>query len=95
MVSAQVDCDEDIRFMRRLARDTGTGPEGRGRSATSVYRAWAAAVKPAHHQFVEPTRRYADVVVPSIAVHMVPRHLRVEEQPCVAVRLEEEGSTRV
>jgi len=73
-----VDCDEDIRFMRRLARDTDeVSVGGRGRSARSVYRAWANCVKPAHHQHVEPCKRFADIVVPSTAVHSVPNHLRV------------------
>jgi hypothetical protein len=73
-----IDCDEDTRFMRRLARDTDPhGAGGRGRSATSVYRTWADVVKPAHHQFVEPTRRFANIVVPSTRVHASPRHLKV------------------
>ncbi|KAL1493527.1 hypothetical protein AB1Y20_017230 [Prymnesium parvum] len=67
-----VDCDEDTRFMRRLARDTG---EERDRSVASVYHAWAAVVKPAHHKYVEPTKRYAHLVVPSTRVHADVAHL--------------------
>jgi hypothetical protein len=78
-----VDCDEDIRFMRRLARDTNTDTHtgGRGCRATSVYRAWATAVRPSHHKYVEPSRRFADIVVPSTMVHAVPKHLRVVIEP--------------
>ena len=70
-----VDCDEDTRFMRRLSRDTDDGAGGRGRSVASVFRQWSEVVKPAHQQFVEPTKRHAHMVVPSRGLK-VPTHLR-------------------
>ena len=71
-----IDCDEDTRFMRRLARDTDpNGVGGRGRSAASVYRAWSNVVKPAHHRYVEPTKRFAHLVVPSHKVLHCPLSL--------------------
>ena len=70
-----VDCDEDTRFMRRLTRDTDTADGGRGRSVASVFKQWADVVKPAHHKFVEPTKRHAHIVVPSRGLK-VPTHLQ-------------------
>jgi uridine kinase len=55
-----VDCDADIRFARRLKRDL----HERGRSVDSVIEQYLATVRPMHLQFVEPTRRYADVILP-------------------------------
>jgi len=71
-----VDCDEDTRFMRRLSRDTDP-VKGRGRSAVSVFKVWANVVKPAHHKYVEPTKRFSHLVVPSHKVHVTPNHLGV------------------
>ncbi len=68
-----IDCDEDTRFMRRLARDTRRGE--RDRTVASVYKAWAASVKPAHVAYVEPTRAHAHVVVPCHGVPPAPTHL--------------------
>lgn len=70
-----IDCDEDTRFMRRLSRDTDDIKGGRGRSVQSVYAQWTEVVKPAHNQYVEPTKRCAHVVVPSRGL-VVPTHLR-------------------
>ncbi|MDF7626400.1 uridine kinase [Leuconostocaceae bacterium ESL0723] len=55
-----VDTDDDIRFIRRLQRDT----RERGRTVDGVIEQYLATVKPMHHQFVEPTKRYADIIVP-------------------------------
>ena len=55
-----VDSDPDVRFIRRLQRDMAD----RGRSAESVIGQYLATVRPMHLQFVEPTKRYADVIVP-------------------------------
>jgi uridine kinase len=54
-----VDADPDVRLIRRLRRDVAE----RGRTAESVIAQYLATVRPAHLRFVEPTRRYADVVV--------------------------------
>jgi uridine kinase len=55
-----VDCDPDIRFIRRLERDL----RERGRSVESVIAQYAATVRPMHLQFVEPAKRYADIILP-------------------------------
>jgi uridine kinase len=55
-----VDADPDVRFIRRLERDIAE----RGRTATSVISQYLTTVRPMHLQFVEPTKRYADVIVP-------------------------------
>ena len=55
-----VDTDADIRFMRRLTRDM----EERGRSLKSVCDQYLNVVRPMHEAFVEPSKRYADIIVP-------------------------------
>lgn len=55
-----VDTDADIRCLRRLKRDLGE----RGRSAQSVLEQYEATVRPMHLQFVEPSKRYADIIIP-------------------------------
>ncbi|MBR6088688.1 MAG: uridine kinase [Anaerolineaceae bacterium] len=55
-----VDTDADIRFMRRLQRDI----EERGRSVRSVCDQYLNVVRPMHDAFVEPSKRYADIIVP-------------------------------
>jgi uridine kinase len=55
-----VDTDADVRLLRRLRRDV----EQRGRTAASVLDQYEATVRPMHLEFVEPSKRYADMVVP-------------------------------
>ncbi len=55
-----VDTDADIRFIRRLARDV----HERGRNVDSIICQYTATVRPMHLQFVEPSKRYADVIIP-------------------------------
>ncbi|UTR07879.1 uridine kinase [Alkalihalobacillus sp. LMS6] len=55
-----VDTDADIRIMRRLLRDT----KERGRTIESVIDQYTTVVRPMHLQFIEPTKRYADVIIP-------------------------------
>jgi uridine kinase len=59
-VKVFVDTDADVRFIRRLRRDIVE----RGRSVDSVIEQYMTTVRPMHMQFIEPTRRYADLVVP-------------------------------
>ena len=54
-----VDADPDVRFIRRLERDT----RERGRSLESVVEQYLNYVQPMHLSFVEPTKRYADVII--------------------------------
>jgi len=55
-----IDADPDVRFIRRLRRDLVE----RGRSADSIIRQYEESVRPMHLQFVEPTKRYADLIIP-------------------------------
>lgn len=55
-----VDTEGDIRFIRRLMRDL----EERERSVESVIEQWLTTVKPMHEEFVAPSKRYADVIIP-------------------------------
>lgn len=55
-----VDTDADVRLMRRLRRDI----EERGRAVESVLRQYALTVRPMHIEFVEPSKRWADIIVP-------------------------------
>ena len=72
-----VDTDPDIRFIRRLRRDVAE----RGRTVESVIEQYLATVRPMHMEFVEPSKRYADVIIPEgghnlIAVDMVATRIR-------------------
>jgi uridine kinase len=55
-----VDTDSDIRFIRRLQRDIAE----RGRTTDSVIHQYMTTVRPMHLEFVEPSKRYADVIIP-------------------------------
>ena len=55
-----VDTDSDVRVIRRIARDI----EERGRTLESVINQYMETVRPAHLQFIEPTKRYADIIIP-------------------------------
>jgi uridine kinase len=73
-----VDCDADLRFIRRLQRDI----EERQRAPESVINQYLRTVRPMHLEFVEPSKRYADVIIPEggfneVAVDMVAARLRL------------------
>jgi len=55
-----VDTDADLRIIRRLLRDI----KERGRSMDSVIEQYVNVVRPMHNQFIEPTKRYADIIIP-------------------------------
>ena len=55
-----VDTDPDVRLIRRLRRDL----EERGRSLDEVLRQYLGTVRPMHLEFIEPSKRYADIIVP-------------------------------
>jgi uridine kinase len=59
-VKVFVDADADTRFIRRLQRDVAE----RGRTLDSVVEQYLGTVKPMHFEFVEPTKRYADLIIP-------------------------------
>jgi uridine kinase len=62
-----VDTDPDIRFIRRLKRDI----EERSRTTDNVIRQYMTTVRPMHLEFVEPSKRYADVIIPEGGLNMV------------------------
>lgn len=72
-----VDTAADIRFIRRLKRDTSE----RGRTVESVIEQYLHSVRPMHRDFVEPSKRYADVIIPEgglnvVAIDMVAARIR-------------------
>jgi len=72
-----VDTDADIRFIRRLQRDIAE----RERTVTSVIEQYLDSVRPMHLEFVEPSKRYADVIIPEggknlVAMEMVAARIR-------------------
>jgi uridine kinase len=62
-----VDTDPDVRFIRRLQRDI----EERGRTVASVIQQYQMTVRPMHLEFVEPSKRYADVIIPEGGLNTV------------------------
>lgn len=80
-----VDADADLRFIRRLKRDV----EERGRGVDSVIEQYLNTVRLMHLEFVEPTKRYADVIIPeggrnTIAIDMVVARIESELQHALA-----------
>ena len=72
-----VDTDADVRILRRIVRDV----RDRGRSLESVVNQYLNTVKPMHEQFVEPSKRCADVIIPeggrnAVALSMVMERIR-------------------
>lgn len=59
-IKVYVDADADLRFIRRLLRDTAE----RGRALDSVVGQYLNTVRPMHLEFVEPSKRYADIIIP-------------------------------
>lgn len=82
-----VDTDSDVRFIRRLQRDM----HERGRSLDSVVQQYLDTVRPMHLKFVEPSKRYADIIIPGgghnrVAMEMVVSRLQM------LLRLREENA---
>ena len=72
-----VDTDADVRILRRILRDV----EERGRTLESVVTQYLTTVKPMHEQFVEPSKKYADIIIPEggrnhVALSMVNHRIR-------------------
>jgi len=66
-IKLYVDTDADVRFIRRLQRDI----EERGRTVQSVIKQYLATVRPMHLEFVEPSKRYADLIIPEGGFNVV------------------------
>jgi uridine kinase len=76
-VKVFVDTDADIRLMRRIRRDL----EQRGRSFAQIRKQYYETVRPMHLAFVEPTKRFADVIIPEggqnrVALDLILSHVR-------------------
>jgi uridine kinase len=74
-----VDTDSDDRLMRIIRRDT----EERGRTVSDVLRHYETFVKPMHNQFIEPTKRLADIIIPQggsnqVAIDVVASRIRMQ-----------------
>jgi uridine kinase len=79
-----VDTPDDIRFIRRLRRDI----DERGRTVESVIEQYIGTVRPMHIQFVEPSKRYADVIIPEGGHNLVSIDLisgKIRERLAVAL----------
>jgi len=66
-IKIYVDTDPDIRLIRRILRDT----KERGRTLDSVIKQYTEVVRPMHIQFVEPTKRFADIIIPEGGFNVV------------------------
>lgn len=55
-----VDTDPDVRLLRRVVRDI----EDRGRTIQSIHNQYLTTVKPMHEAFIEPSKKYADLIIP-------------------------------
>ena len=81
-----VDTDADVRILRRVVRDV----KKRGRTLESVVQQYLTTVKPMHEQFVEPSKRCADIIVPEggknlvaldMIIQRVEHHIRGQQEP--------------
>lgn len=73
-VKVYVDTDADVRLGRRILRDV----QGRGRSMDSVLKQYFSTVKPMHDEFVEPSKRYADIIIPEGGFNSVALSILIE-----------------
>ena len=76
-IKIYVDTDADVRILRRITRDV----RDRGRSLEGVINQYLSTVKPMHEQFVEPSKRNADIIIPEgghnqVALDMVMERVR-------------------
>lgn len=70
-----VECDEDLRLIRRIKRDMIE----RGRSFDGIIKQYLTTVKPMYHSFVSPSKRYADIIIPNDFSHNVATDLLIEK----------------
>ena len=75
-IKVYVDCDSDLRLSRVIRRDINE----RGREVTQVLDRYEKTVRPSHLQFVEPTKRFADIIIPQggmnqVAINILTNHI--------------------
>lgn len=78
-IKIYVDTEDDLRILRRIQRDI----KERGRTIDSVIEQYLATVKPAHDQFIEPYKKYADIIIPEggqneVAIDMVIARIKTQ-----------------
>ncbi|GGH85693.1 uridine kinase [Pullulanibacillus pueri] len=86
-IKLYVDTDSDLRIIRRLVRDT----RDRGRTMDSVIEQYLTVVRPMHNQFVEPTKRYADIIIPEGGQNAVAIDLMVTKIRSILEGIKEES----
>lgn len=86
-----VDTDADVRFIRRLQRDMNE----RGRSLDSVVQQYLDTVRPMHLKFVEPSKRYADVIIPGGGQNRVAMEMVVSRLETLLKIREEQGEEEI
>lgn len=74
-IKVYVDTDADLRILRRLLRDV----KERGRSMDSVITQYISTVKPMHDEFVEPYKKYADIIIPEGGQNVVALSMLIEK----------------
>lgn len=82
-----VDTDADVRILRRILRDV----KQRGRSLDSVVNQYLSTVKPMHEQFVEPSKRRADVIIPDGGQNRVALEMLIQRVSSQLMRYRAEG----
>jgi uridine kinase len=75
-IKVYVDCDSDVRLSRVIQRDI----QERGRNVEQVLKRYEETVRPSHLQFIEPTKRYADIIIPQggknkVAINILTNHI--------------------
>jgi len=75
-IKVYVDCDSDIRLSRVIQRDILK----RGRNVDQVLKRYEETVRPSHIQFIEPTKRFADIIIPqggmnAVAIQILTNHI--------------------
>ena len=81
-----VESDDDVRFIRRLVRDMNE----RGRSIDDVIEQYLSTVKPMYHEFVKPTKRYADIIIPNDKSHSIAVDIIIAKIKTILKELEED-----
>lgn len=77
-----VDTDADIRLIRRILRDV----KERGRSLESIITQYEQTVKPMHEQFVEPSKKYADIIIPEGGHNEVAMSMLMDKMKSILAR---------
>ncbi len=86
-----VDTDADVRVLRRLRRDIAE----RGRTLESVIEQYLSTVRPMHLQFVEPTKRHADIIIPEGGFNRVALEMLVAKVEYLLRRVRQDGAAQI